>query len=677
MAIQDEGRGDFSDKLSLLSRLFVESEERIPADGGPPLTRFLRYVWLSNGRPKHDSTLAEERAKFVFWYLDKHVPAWRPYGWPLPPALLEWLNAPVFELSEEVAGVPGLRGDVPCGKRKYLTRFMEDARTRYEHKADVGTPAGLLEFYVWFAADIVAARGLPAALLPAGVIEVLNTPADGSETPLTVGMLAFARRKRRSSDGVMKELRGAELIALCLESLKEVARTGDPRLVPGFVSSFWGSPAPGGKTRLGYVTKMLREATPRWAPPPETGPGGDVTGMMGEQRDSGRRAAQGPSLRPAPRLVVSYRDRKTVCGLGISGAAVVEALRQSGAQIVDLDYSLPRDRNRSEWLYNKWCSSNAKRKLHLFLINPESVLRCVANHFSRFGESDTMIGRFFWELSDTSAVHDEGIRLMDEIWVASDYARQIYQRRSGAPVLNMGNPVQPAAAGEDLNRSRFGLPEGHYLFLMNFDARSIVERKNPLGTIQAFECAFPRGDEAAGLVIKTRNTDGLCTQRDRWHWGKVLERARQDPRIRILGDTLSSGALAALYMLTDCYVSLHRSEGFGQAPAEAMYYGKPVIVTAYSGVTDFCTPETARLVDYRLVEVRPEQYPYVDADRRYEWAEPNLGTAARHMRELYEDRQTASRLALAGQRLIRSQYSVEACRRRYAKRLSELGYLWL
>ncbi len=133
--------------------------------------------------------------------------------------------------------------------------------------------------------------------------------------------------------------------------------------------------------------------------------------------------------------------------------------------------------------------------------------------------------------------------------------------------------------------------------------------------------------------------------------------------------------MAALYCLTDCYVSLHRSEGFGQGAAEAMFYGKPVIVTAYSGVSDFCTPDTARLVSYRMIKVDTSDYPHVDADRHYEWAEPNLGDAVDHMREVFEDRRPISPLALNGQRMVRSMFSVEATRKRYARRLKELGFL--
>ena len=62
---------------------------------------------------------------------------------------------------------------------------------------------------------------------------------------------------------------------------------------------------------------------------------------------------------------------------------------------------------------------------------------------------------------------------------------------------------------------------------------------------------------------------------------------------------------AALLARADCYVSLHRSEGFGLTLAESMALGTPVIATGYSGNTDFTTPHNSYLVDWTPTRVDP------------------------------------------------------------------------
>ncbi len=66
----------------------------------------------------------------------------------------------------------------------------------------------------------------------------------------------------------------------------------------------------------------------------------------------------------------------------------------------------------------------------------------------------------------------------------------------------------------------------------------------------------------------------------------------------------------SLVKLCDCFLSLHRSEGFGRGLAEAMYLGKPVIATGYSGNLDFTNDHNSCLVDYRLIPVREDEYPF-------------------------------------------------------------------
>jgi hypothetical protein len=85
-------------------------------------------------------------------------------------------------------------------------------------------------------------------------------------------------------------------------------------------------------------------------------------------------------------------------------------------------------------------------------------------------------------------------------------------------------------------------------------------------------------------------------------------------------------------------VSLHRSEGFGLTMAEAMYLGKPVIATGYSGNLDFMTPHNSYLVEYKVVAVGDGAAPY---PAHAEWAEPNVEHAARLMRHVFEHRDEA------------------------------------
>lgn len=70
-----------------------------------------------------------------------------------------------------------------------------------------------------------------------------------------------------------------------------------------------------------------------------------------------------------------------------------------------------------------------------------------------------------------------------------------------------------------------------------------------------------------------------------------------NPGIRTISTTMTEEQVYSLFQLSDCFVSPHRSEGFGLNIAQAMYYGKPVIATGYSGNMDFTSAENSFLID--------------------------------------------------------------------------------
>jgi SAM-dependent methyltransferase len=107
----------------------------------------------------------------------------------------------------------------------------------------------------------------------------------------------------------------------------------------------------------------------------------------------------------------------------------------------------------------------------------------------------------------------------------------------------------------------------------------------------------------------------------------------------------------------DCYVSLHRSEGFGLTMAEAMALGKPVIATAYSGNLDFMDDQTAYLVPWTESLVPESCAPYRPGAR---WAEPDVDAAARLMREVVDHPEEAAAVGGRAQHAVLTMHGLAA-----------------
>jgi glycosyltransferase involved in cell wall biosynthesis len=198
-----------------------------------------------------------------------------------------------------------------------------------------------------------------------------------------------------------------------------------------------------------------------------------------------------------------------------------------------------------------------------------------------------------------------------------------------------------------------------------FDFDSHVARKNPNAVIEAFKLAFPKPSSiAVTLVIKSINGE-----RHEKESNRLKNKIGGDSRILQIHEVLPHSINTSLMKCCDCYVSLHRSEGFGLTLAEAMLMGKPVIATGYSGNMDFTTSATALLVDYELVPVKLGDYPFSHGEM---WAEPNVQQASDYMQELVEDSTFAQSIAQKGEELIRTSFSTTTMGDRYKKRLSSL-----
>lgn len=236
------------------------------------------------------------------------------------------------------------------------------------------------------------------------------------------------------------------------------------------------------------------------------------------------------------------------------------------------------------------------------------------------------IGLWAWEVEELPEEMARSERYFDEVWGISSFTAAALARSLTGPVRAFPLPVIVPEVRRR-TRAELGMPEG-FLFLFCFDYDSVFRRKNPLAVVAAFQQAFANRPGAA-LYIKTVNAGRHAAQEE-----ELRVAAVGWPNIVIRDGYVASDDYFSMLDACDCYVSLHRSEGFGLTVAEAMALGKPVISTAYSATREFANESNSFLVPARLIEVGEDAAPYPPHSP---WAEPDVATAAEQMARVYSD----------------------------------------
>lgn len=272
----------------------------------------------------------------------------------------------------------------------------------------------------------------------------------------------------------------------------------------------------------------------------------------------------------------------------------------------------------------------------------------------------------FWELPEfpDSWLHVFGT--INEYWAGSRFIQEAAAAKSPVPVVHIP-PVVHLNLVRHFSREELGLPERRFLFLTMADTLSVLERKNPLGAVRAFKKAFSGRDSDVGLVIKLNNPDHLTSP----SWQSLCDEMRDCENVYVIRRVFTGDEVISLISNSDCCVSLHRSEGFGLVPAEAMSLGKPAILTNWSGNTDYMTKDNSIGIDYELVRVGQDYGNYA---RHQYWAEPDIEQAAYWMKRIYQEPELARRIGLRGQETICSEYSPAAIGKLILKRLEYIRH---
>lgn len=348
-------------------------------------------------------------------------------------------------------------------------------------------------------------------------------------------------------------------------------------------------------------------------------------------------------------------------GLGQSCRLVAAGLEVSKVPFIVYNYQQVSAMRSEDHSWDHKISKETPYNINLFHINPYEVPLAFSTLTPAFWDNKYNIAFWLWELEDFPPEWCFAINCFHEIWTPAEFVSESIRKVTDKPVYTMPYFLQ-VSTDPSMNRKRFNLPEDVFLFLTMYDCNSTMERKNPMGAVYTFKKAFSPNDTGVGLVIKVNNP----TEED-------LKKLRQELKgyanIWLLSGVYTKVEINSLIADADVLVSLHRAEGFGLVPAEAMLLGTPVIATNWSANTEFMDCQTACMVDYTLVPIEKDCGPYHKGQR---WAEPNLDQAADYMRKLYQDSEYYCHLVDAGRSAVSRILSREQAGERIRNRVNEI-----
>lgn len=273
------------------------------------------------------------------------------------------------------------------------------------------------------------------------------------------------------------------------------------------------------------------------------------------------------------------------------------------------------------------------------------ILHTVPEYYPRWLRREPnrrVVGCTAWETDAISVPWKDLLNSVNGIIVPCEWNKDVFERCGVTPPVRVVPHLydeQPLPVRVDCS----GVPSNDFVF---YTIGEWTPRKTIWLTVRAFCEAFTANDPVS-LIIKTNqydHTQGFW-QLFKRSTSRALARVLRDypnpPRIQLLSEPLSDDDMLRLHARGDCYVSLCRSEGWGMGAFDAARFGKPVVMTGYGGQLDFLPPDLARLIRYRLIpaEGGPRWRSYT---RDQQWADPDVGHAAREMRQVFESPQEAA-----------------------------------
>ena len=371
---------------------------------------------------------------------------------------------------------------------------------------------------------------------------------------------------------------------------------------------------------------------------------------------------------------------KHALGIGEDLRSTVYALNSMKINTAIINFQPGLDKSREENTLENRIQKEHLYKTTILCMTAEENIRYVMNEGITNLKDKYVIGYWPWELPNWPKSWIWAFDFVNEIWVSSNHIKESVVKETDKPVKVMPLCVdqegykifQQTHEERIINRKSFNLNLDAIYICYSFDQNSYIDRKNPLDAIKAFQMAFPpyplnEVNNNVKLIIKTYPHKNIS-----WEWQFLKEISKYDRRVEIIEKNMSRVELLSFYGCCDIFLSLHRAEGYGRCLAEALQLGLDLIATDWSGNKDFCKGDLYYPVPYKLIPLKPLEYPYWQGQF---WAEPDIYSAAKILEKVVHKRMKKGLpnkdISLNYQRY----FSAIQCGKRYKKRLEDLGLI--
>jgi glycosyltransferase involved in cell wall biosynthesis len=416
----------------------------------------------------------------------------------------------------------------------------------------------------------------------------------------------------------------------------------------------------GRMTRLGFLQSWRFQGRNRRLRIQRVEAGGNVLFDFSNRFSPWNFAISRSSLKVGLNLVGFYR---AILGVGESVRCAARAADAADLPLACIELKLYCKNPQTDDTFASRLQPENPHPVNVFHLDAPVSRDIDHHHGESFRSGKYNIGYWAWELPDFPDSWIHFADYFDEIWTPSQFATEAIAQKVRVPVLTMPHAIS-FTRPEGNFRKKFGLPADNYLFLFIYDLNSYSERKNPAAALEAFRQSG-LAEQGAALVVKVHNSESNAAD-----YEVLLGKTADLPGTILINQVLSREEIYELESACDCFVSLHRSEGFGLAVAESMYLGKPVISTDWSATAEFVNATNGCPVRSRLVKLERHHGPYAKGQV---WAEPDVSHAADWMKRLFNDRGLARQLGTAARATIEEKYSPAAIGARYRQRLEVIA----